>query len=103
MNNKNKTIRLSKNVLRQIIAESLCEIERNKKIGDIIPDVGRTQDSNAFHWNCIYNLMSNVQKAMEYTQRDKKRVSANDVQSIIQYINMSLQNIMKPKVGSNNI
>lgn len=48
------------------------------------------------YWRMIYRLMDNVKTAMDATAQDKQsNISMKDVQNIIQYINTSINNIMK--------
>lgn len=54
-------------------------------------------DKKAFnYWRMIYRFMDNVKNAMDNTYRNKKdAISMEDVNDVIEYINTSLQMIVK--------
>lgn len=90
MNYKEELIlEISKKVINEIIKEGVT-----KKNTELVKgkDVAKTDQ---YYWNCIYNLMDNVKKTMTITKQDKGQITAEDVQNIISYIELSISNIMK--------
>ena len=66
---------------------------------NIVPDDGELsyrQSINA--WNMIYKLMDNVKESMTHTKQHKKSIGVSDVENIVNYIKMSLGNIVKSTI-----
>lgn len=68
---------------------------------DLVPTdnkgaVNLTKNKAYNYWRMIYRLMDNVKTAMDNTHQNKgNAISMKDVNNIIEYINMSIQNIVK--------
>ena len=88
--------------LKKIISES---VRKTLLEMDLVPtdDQGNTnlisrQSINA--WRMIYNLMDNVKTSMDSTyQGNNGKITNKDVDGIIDYIYMSLQNITRNTIG----
>ena len=84
--------------IQKIINES---IRRTLLEMDLVPtdnkgEVNLTRNKALNYWKMIYNLMDNVKNVMDNTYQGKKSaISMKDVNKIIEYINMSIQNIVK--------
>lgn len=67
-----------------------------KLLEDITPDDEQLSNKQALNaWNMLYKLMDNVKMAMSYTKQGKKSIANRDVEDIVNYIKMSLDNIVK--------
>ena len=84
--------------IQKIISES---IKRSLLEMDLVPtnnqgEANLTRNNALNYWRMIYRLMDNVKTAMDHTYQNKRSaISMNDVNEIIEYINMSIQNIVK--------
>ena len=83
---------------QQIINES---IKRTLLEMDLVPtdnqgETNLTRNKALNYWRMIYRLMDNVKTAMDSTYQGKgSAISMKDVNNIIEYINMSIKNIVK--------
>ena len=97
-----KTIKLKEQELHNIIKECVNNILSE----DLVPtdkngevNLSLRQSVNA--WKMIYNLMDNVKSKMDYDYQGKNgRISVKDVDNVIDYINMSLDNVIKNTIGN---
>ena len=71
--------------------------ESNKKVlveTDIVPDNGIVKNNFVNQWRMIYNLLANIKTSMDATYQDNGgRITKQHVDDIIEYINMSIENI----------
>lgn len=62
---------------------------------DIVPDNGIVRNNFLNQWRMIYNLLANIKTSMDATYKDNGgRITKQHVDSIVEYINMSLDNIL---------
>lgn len=61
---------------------------------DIVPDNGIVKNNFVNQWRMIYNLLANIKTSMDATYQDNGgRITKQHVDDIIEYINMSIENI----------
>ena len=61
---------------------------------DIVPDNGIVKNKFVNQWRIIYNLLANIKTSMDATYQDNGgRITKQHVDDIIEYINMSIENI----------
>ena len=78
------------------IYSSLKNITRNALMEtDIVPDNGIVRNNFLNQWRMIYNLLANIKTSMDATYQDNDgRITKQHVDGIVEYINMSLDNIL---------
>ena len=78
------------------IYSSLKNITRNALMEtDIVPDNGIVRNNFLNQWRMIYNLLANIKTSMDATYQDNGgRITKQHVDGIVEYINMSLDNIL---------
>jgi hypothetical protein len=70
----------------------ICE---GKNATDIVPDNGIVRNNFLNQWRMIYNLLANIKTSMDATYQDNGgRITKQHIDSIVEYINMSLDNIL---------
>ena len=75
----------------RIIKESIKKILVET---DIVPDNGIVRNNFLNQWRMIYNLLANIKTSMDATYQDNGgRITKQHVDDIIEYINMSIENI----------
>lgn len=75
----------------RIIKESIKKILVET---DIVPDNGIVRNNFLNQWRMIYNLLANIKTSMDATYQDNGgRITKQHVDNIIEYINMSIENI----------
>ena len=83
---------------QKIINES---IKRTLLEMDLVPtdnqgETNLTRNKALNYWRMIYHLMDNIKNVMDNTYQGKRSaISMKDVNNIIEYINMSIKNIVK--------
>ncbi len=76
----------------RIIRESVRKVLMET---DIVPDNGIVRNSFMNQWRMIYNLLANIKTSMDATYQDNGgRITKQHVDNIVEYINMSLDNIL---------
>ena len=76
----------------RIIRESVRKVLMET---DIVPDNGIVRNSFMNQWRMIYNLLANIKTSMDATYQDNGgRITKQYVDNIVEYINMSLDNIL---------
>ena len=62
---------------------------------DIVLDNGIVKNTFMNQWRMIYNLLVNIKTSMDATYQDNGgRITKQHVDNIVEYINMSLDNIL---------
>lgn len=62
---------------------------------DIVLDNGIVKNTFMNQWRMIYNLLANIKTSMDATYQDNGgRITKQHVDNIVEYINMSLDNIL---------
>ena len=80
------------NKIDRIIRESVNKVLMET---DIVPDNGIVRNNFLNQWRMIYNLLANIKTSMDATYQDNGgRITKQHVDSIVEYINMSLDNIL---------
>ena len=80
------------NKIDRIIRESVNKVLTET---DIVPDNGIVRNNFLNQWRMIYNLLANIKTSMDATYQDNGgRITKQHVDSIVEYINMSLDNIL---------
>ena len=86
------------NRIHRIINESIRKtlLEMDLVPTDSEGEVNLSKNNARNYWKMIYRLMDNVKTVMDNTYQDKRgAISMRDVNKIIEYINMGIQNILK--------
>ena len=80
------------NKIDRIIRESVNKVLMET---DIVLDNGMVRNNFLNQWRMIYNLLANIKTSMDATYQDNGgRITKQHVDSIVEYINMSLDNIL---------
>jgi hypothetical protein len=80
------------NKIDRIIRESVNKVLMET---DIVPDNGIVRNNFLNQWRMIYNLLANIKTSMDATYQDNGgRITKQHVDGIVEYINMSLDNIL---------
>lgn len=83
---------------------SYPKVKKEILLENITPDdeqLSYRQSLNA--WNMINKLMDNVKVSMSHTKQCEKSIGVSDVENIINYIKMSLDNIVKNTITKQQI
>lgn len=79
--------------INRIIKESIAKILMET---DIVPNNGIVRNNFMNQWRMIYNLLANIKTSMDATYKDNNgRITKQHVDDIVEYINMSLNNILE--------
>lgn len=80
------------NKIDMIVNESIKKVLNE---ADIVPNNGIVRNRFVNQWRMIYNLLANIKESMDATNRDNGgRITKQHVDNIVEYINMSLNNIL---------
>ena len=80
------------NKIDMIVNESIKKVLTK---ADIVPNNGIVRNRFVNQWRMIYNLLANIKESMDATNRDNGgRITKQHVDNIVEYINMSLNNIL---------
>ena len=82
--------------LRKIIKETMTSVLVEVDSPDLVPQDGILRNSFMNQWRMLYNLLPNIKKSMDATYNDNNgRITKKNVNDIVEYIKMSIDNILK--------
>ena len=85
-------------IIKESVRKTLLEMELVPTDNQGNANLVNRQSVNA--WKMIYSLMDNVKTSMDLTYQGKnEKISNQDVDTIIDYIYMSLKNITRNTIG----
>ena len=82
--------------LRKIIKETIISVLAEADSPDLVPQDGILRNPFMNQWRMLYNLLPNIKKSMDATYNDNNgRITKKNVNDIVEYIKMSIDNILK--------
>lgn len=88
---KQKSINLNEKQLHRIVAESITKVLSEN---ELLPN-GTKSTAAKTAWEALYNSLENIKAMMNNTYQGKKgNIGVADVQSVVEYINTTINNCL---------